>query len=170
VFLGSIMGSETTAAATGQVGVVRRDPFAMLPFCGYNMADYWSHWLRIGTRDGAQLPRIFFVNWFHKNADGKFVWPGYGENSRVLKWVFERVSGTGEAVETAIGLLPAEGAIDTEGLAVSDRDMAELLKVDVEGWRKELPDIEDFYNRFGDRVPDALRGQLSALEDRLAAS
>jgi phosphoenolpyruvate carboxykinase (GTP) len=170
VFLGSIMGSETTAAATGQVGVVRRDPFAMLPFCGYNMADYWSHWLRIGTREGAQLPRIFFVNWFHKNADGKFVWPGYGENSRVLKWVFERVSGTGEAVETAIGLLPAEGAIDTEGLAVSDRDMAELLKVDVEGWRKELPDIEDFYNRFGDRVPDALRGQLSALEDRLAAS
>jgi phosphoenolpyruvate carboxykinase (GTP) len=170
VFLGSIMGSETTAAATGQVGVVRRDPFAMLPFCGYNMADYWSHWLRIGTRDGAQLPKIFFVNWFHKNADGKFVWPGYGENSRVLKWVFERVSGTGEAVETPIGLLPAEGAIDTDGLAVSTADMAELLKVDVEGWRKELPDIEDFYNRFGDRVPDALRGQLSALEDRLAAS
>jgi phosphoenolpyruvate carboxykinase (GTP) len=170
VFLGSIMGSETTAAATGQVGIVRRDPFAMLPFCGYNMADYWAHWLSIAAREGAELPKIFFVNWFHKNADGKFVWPGYGENSRVLKWVFERVSGGGDAVTTPIGLLPARGAIDTSGLALSDAEMAELLKVDVEGWRKEIPDIEDFYNRFGDRVPEALRAQLSALEERLTAS
>jgi phosphoenolpyruvate carboxykinase (GTP) len=169
VFLGSIMGSETTAAATGQVGVVRRDPFAMLPFCGYNMADYWAHWLDIGERSGARLPRIFFVNWFRKNADGKFLWPGYGENSRVLKWVFERVAGTGDAVDAPIGRLPAAGAIDTEGLDVSPEQMAELLRVDVEGWRKEIPDIEDFYNRFGDRVPEALRRQLSALEDRLTA-
>ena len=169
VFLGSIMGSETTAAATGQVGVVRRDPFAMLPFCGYNMADYWSHWLDIGQRKGAQLPKIFFVNWFRKDADGKFLWPGFGDNSRVLKWVFERVSGQTEAVETPIGLLPAAGAIDTEGLSLDDGQKAELLKVDVEGWRKEIPDIEDFYNRFGDRVPEALRHQLTALDDRLTA-
>jgi phosphoenolpyruvate carboxykinase (GTP) len=169
VFLGSIMGSETTAAATGQVGVVRRDPFAMLPFCGYNMADYWAHWLRIGQRSGARLPRIFFVNWFRKDADGKFLWPGYGENSRVLKWVFERVAGDGQAVDTPIGRLPAPGAIDTDGLAVTADQMGQLLKVDIEGWRKESPDIEDFYNRFGDRVPDALRGQLTALEDRLTA-
>jgi phosphoenolpyruvate carboxykinase (GTP) len=169
VFLGSIMGSETTAAATGQVGVVRRDPFAMLPFCGYNMADYWAHWLSIGERKGAKLPRIFFVNWFRKDADGKFLWPGFGDNSRVLKWVFERVSGTSEAVQTPIGLLPAEGALDTEGLGLDREREAELLKVDVEGWRKEIPDIEDFYNRFGDRVPEALRDQLGALEDRLTA-
>jgi phosphoenolpyruvate carboxykinase (GTP) len=169
VFLGSIMGSETTAAATGQVGVVRRDPFAMLPFCGYNMADYWAHWLRTGQRDGAQLPKLFFVNWFRKDADGKFLWPGYGDNSRVLKWVFERVSDGGDAVDTPIGRLPAPGAIDTEGLTVGPDQMAELLKVDVEGWRKELPDIEDFYNRFGDRMPGALRAQLAALEDRLSA-
>src|SRR3954470_11588137 len=169
VFLGSIMGSETTAAATGQVGVVRRDPFAMLPFCGYNMADYWSHWLKIGERPGARLPKIFFVNWFRKDAEGKFLWPGFGDNSRVLKWVFERVSGGGEAVETPIGLLPAAGALDTDGLALDEEQTAELLKVDIEGWRKEIPDIEDFYNRFGDRVPEALRGQLAALDDRLTA-
>ncbi len=169
VFLGSIMGSETTAAATGQVGVVRRDPFAMLPFCGYNMADYWAHWLDIGERSGAQLPKIFFVNWFRKDADGKFLWPGFGDNSRVLKWVFERVSGDGEAVETPIGLLPAPGALDTEGLDLSDAQATALLKVDIEGWRKEIPDIEDFYNRFGERVPTALRSQLTGLDDRLAA-
>jgi phosphoenolpyruvate carboxykinase (GTP) len=169
VFLGSIMGSETTAAATGQVGVVRRDPFAMLPFCGYNMADYWAHWLRIGQRDGADLPKLFFVNWFRKGADGKFLWPGYGENSRVLAWVFERVSGGGAAVDTPIGRLPAAAAIDTDGLDISAEQMAQLLKVDVEGWRKEVPDIEDFYNRFGDRVPERLRAQLTALEDRLTA-
>jgi phosphoenolpyruvate carboxykinase (GTP) len=169
VFLGSIMGSETTAAATGQVGVVRRDPFAMLPFCGYNMADYWAHWLRIGQRDGADLPKLFFVNWFRKGADGKFLWPGYGENSRVLAWVFERVSGGGAAVDTPIGRLPAAAAIDTDGLDISAEQMAQMLKVDVEGWRKEIPDIEDFYNRFGDRVPERLRAQLTALEDRLTA-
>jgi phosphoenolpyruvate carboxykinase (GTP) len=141
----------------------------MLPFCGYNMADYWRHWLAIGQREGARLPKIFFVNWFRKDAEGKFLWPGFGDNSRVLKWVFERVSGGGDAVTTPIGLLPAAGAIDTEGLALDDEQAAELLKVDVEGWRKEVPDIENFYNRFGDRVPEALRAQLAALDDRLAA-
>jgi len=169
VFLGSIMGSETTAAATGQVGVVRRDPFAMLPFCGYNMADYWAHWLEVGERKGARLPKIFFVNWFRKDADGKFLWPGFGDNSRVLKWVFERVSGDADAVTTPIGLLPTADALDTDGLGLDDAQLAELLRVDVEGWRKEVPDIEDFYNRFGDRVPEELRSQLAALDDRLAA-
>jgi phosphoenolpyruvate carboxykinase (GTP) len=170
VFLGSIMGSETTAAATGQVGVVRRDPFAMLPFCGYNMADYWGHWLSIGARSGAKLPKIFFVNWFRKDADGKFLWPGFGDNSRVLEWVFERAAGRAAAVDTPIGRLPAPGALDTKGLDVTEAQVAALLKVDIEGWRKEIPDIEDFYNRFGDRVPEALRRQLTSLEDRLTAS
>ncbi len=170
VFLGSIMGSETTAAATGQVGIVRRDPFAMLPFCGYNMADYWAHWLEIGERQGAQLPKLFYVNWFRKDADGRFLWPGFGDNSRVLAWVFDRVDGQGDAVETPIGILPGPHGIDVSGLDVSEADMAELLKVDVEGWRKELPDVEDFYNGFGDRVPEALRHQLTDLDSRLAAS
>jgi phosphoenolpyruvate carboxykinase (GTP) len=168
VFLGSIMGSETTAAATGKVGIVRRDPFAMLPFCGYNMADYWSHWLDVGRRNGAQLPRIFFVNWFRKDAEGNFLWPGFGDNSRVLKWVFERVSGQGAAVETPIGRLPAPDALDIEGLNVSDDDVAELLRVDVDGWSKEIGEVEAFYDRFGDRVPYDLRAQLRALEQRLA--
>jgi phosphoenolpyruvate carboxykinase (GTP) len=124
--------------------------------------------LKIGERSGAKLPKIFFVNWFRKDADGKFLWPGFGDNSRVLKWVFERVSGGGEATETPIGLLPTMGAIDTDGLDLSDAQRAELLKVDVEGWRKEIPDIEDFYDQFGERVPEALRSQLTALDDRLS--
>jgi phosphoenolpyruvate carboxykinase (GTP) len=168
VFLGSIMGSETTAAATGKVGVVRRDPFAMLPFCGYNMADYWAHWLAVGQREGAQLPKIFFVNWFRKDAEGNFLWPGFGDNSRVLKWIFERVSGGGKAVDTAIGRLPAVDAVDVEGLNVTRDDLAELLRVDAEGWRSEVPQIESFYDRFGDRVPEALRRELRELDARLA--
>ncbi|HEX2038146.1 MAG TPA: phosphoenolpyruvate carboxykinase (GTP) [Acidimicrobiales bacterium] len=168
VFLGSIMASETTAAAEGPTRL-RRDPFAMLPFCGYNMADYFAHWLSIGERtDPEKLPRIFYVNWFRKDDNGKWLWPGYGENSRVLEWVFERCAGRGEATETAIGWVPAPGAIDTEGLDVPDDDMAELLRVDVEEWRGEIPSIQEHYAQFGDRLPDALTDELQALEKRLS--
>ncbi len=168
VFLGSIMGSETTAAAAGAVGNLRHDPFAMLPFCGYNMADYWAHWLDVGRREGAQLPKIFYVNWFRKDADGRFLWPGFGDNSRVLAWIFGRVTGELNYRETPIGLLPDDDAIDVSGLDLPAAAMAELLKVDVEGWRKELPAVEDFYNEFGDRVPAELRHQLADLERRLS--
>jgi phosphoenolpyruvate carboxykinase (GTP) len=168
VFLGSIMASETTAAATGAVGNLRRDPFAMLPFCGYNMADYWAHWLSFGDKvEVAKLPRIFYVNWFRKSPDGRWLWPGFGENARVLEWVFERCAGGGEAIETPIGYLPAPGAIPTEGLDVSDEDMAELLRVDSDEWRAEVPDIEKHYAQFGDRLPAELAAQLEALRARL---
>ncbi|HLI43072.1 MAG TPA: phosphoenolpyruvate carboxykinase (GTP) [Acidimicrobiales bacterium] len=168
VFLGSIMASETTAAAAGAVGKLRRDPFAMLPFCGYNMADYWGHWLSFAERtDPSKLPRIFYVNWFRKSADGRYLWPGFGENSRVLEWVFERCAGRGEAVESPIGYLPAEGAIPLDGLDVPGEDMAELLKVDVEEWRAELALIEEYYATFGDRLPETLRAELGALAARL---
>ena len=170
VFLGSIMASETTAAQAGAVGKLRRDPFAMLPFCGYNMADYLGHWLDIGDATTAdKLPRIFYVNWFRKDADGKFLWPGFGENSRVLAWVVERVLGRGEAVETPIGRLPAPGAISIEGLDLSDAEMAELLRVDVEEWRREVPSIEEHFNGLGERLPPALRDELSAMEKRLSS-
>ena len=132
VFMGATMSSETTAAAAGAVGQLRFDPMAMLPFCGYNMADYFAHWLKVGQREGAELPRVFYVNWFRKDADGKFLWPGFGENSRVLEWVFRRCEGAADAVETPIGLLPTEGAINTDGLNVSDEAMEELLSVDTE--------------------------------------
>jgi phosphoenolpyruvate carboxykinase (GTP) len=169
VFLGSIMASETTAAAAGAVGNLRRDPFAMLPFCGYNMADYFGHWLEIGaSADPEKLPRIFYVNWFRKGENGKFLWPGYGDNSRVLEWVFERVSGRGKAVDTAIGLVPAPGAIDTDGLEVSEDDMARLLTVDQEEWRDEVPRIREHYAIFGDRLPTQLRDEVDGLEQRLS--
>jgi phosphoenolpyruvate carboxykinase (GTP) len=168
VFLGSIMASETTAAAAGAVGKLRRDPFAMLPFCGYNMADYFAHWLKIGREaDQTKLPRLFYVNWFRKGADGKFLWPGYGENSRVLEWVFERCADRGQAVETAIGYLPAPGAIPTEGLDVAPEAMAELLRVDASGWREELESIAADYHRLGERVPPQLFDELARLEKRL---
>ncbi len=168
VFMGSIMASETTAAAAGAVGHLRRDPFAMLPFCGYNMADYWSHWLSFQERlDGDKLPRIFYVNWFRKSSDGRWLWPGFGENSRVLEWVFERCAGRGEAVESPIGYLPAKGAISTDGLDVPPEDMEEVLRVDTDEWLAEIPLIEEYYARFGDRVPPALVKQLEALENRL---
>jgi phosphoenolpyruvate carboxykinase (GTP) len=168
VFLGSIMASETTAAAAGAVGQLRRDPFAMLPFCGYNMADYFAHWLDMGrSGDADQLPRLFYVNWFRRDGEGNFLWPGYGENSRVLAWIVERVLGRGEAVDTPIGRLPAPGAIDTDGLAVTDDDMTELLRVDVEEWRQELPRLRDHYARFGDRLPPELTAQVEALGRRL---
>jgi phosphoenolpyruvate carboxykinase (GTP) len=168
VFLGSIMASETTAAAAGAVGKLRRDPFAMLPFCGYNMADYFSHWLEIGKQGAAgKLPRLFYVNWFRKGADGQFLWPGYGDNSRVLEWVFERCAGRVDAIETPIGLLPTAGAIPTEGMDVTGHDMDELLRVDVDGWRHEIPLIAEHYKNLGKRVPEALHDELSKLEKRL---
>ena len=168
VFLGSIMASETTAAAQGAVGKLRFDPMAMLPFCGYNMADYFDHWLSIGkTSEPGKLPAIFFVNWFRRDEDGRFLWPGFGENSRVLKWVFERVDGAAEAVDTAIGLLPAAGALDTSGLDVSDDDLAKLLAVDVEGWREAIPQIREHYARFGDDIPASLQLAVDTLERRL---
>ena len=164
VFLGATMASETTAAQQGAAGVLRFDPMAMLPFCGYNMADYFNHWLTIGHHDGREkLPRIFFVNWFRRDEDGRFLWPGYGENSRVLKWVFERVNGTAEAVDTAIGRLPAAGALDLDGLDVSDADMAELLSVDADGWKAAIPQIEAHFATFGDKLPEVLNTHLAKL-------
>ena len=168
VFLGSIMASETTAAAQGAVGKLRFDPMAMLPFCGYNMADYFDHWLSIGkTSEPGKLPAIFFVNWFRRDEDGRFLWPGFGENSRVLKWVFERVDGAADAVDTAIGLLPTTGALDISGLDVSDDDLAKLLAVDVEGWREAIPQIREHYARFGDDIPASLQLAVDTLERRL---
>jgi phosphoenolpyruvate carboxykinase (GTP) len=170
VFLGANIASEKTAAAEGKVGELRRDPFAMLPFCGYNMGDYFAHWLDIGrSADAAKLPRIYFVNWFRKNAAGKFVWPGFGENARVLKWIVGRLEGEAEAVETPIGRLPAEGSLDLEGLALSP-EAAELLRcVDTAVWRDEAALIPAFYERFGDRLPAALWDEFRALVDRLDA-
>jgi phosphoenolpyruvate carboxykinase (GTP) len=170
-FLGSIMSSETTAAAVGKVGALRHDPMAMLPFCGYHMGDYFEHWLTLGAQaDPAKLPRIYHVNWFRKGADGKFLWPGYGENSRVLKWVFERVHGTAEAVDTPIGRLPAPGALDLTGLRLGDSALEELLRVDIEGWTNELPVMKKHYEKFGSRLPQGLRHELGALEQRLASA
>jgi phosphoenolpyruvate carboxykinase (GTP) len=169
VFLGSIMASETTAAAAGAVGNLRRDPFAMLPFCGYNMADYFGHWLDVGAKgDASKLPKIFYVNWFRKDADGRWLWPGYGENSRVLEWVFERVAGRAEAIETPIGYLPTPSAINVDGLDVSDADLEELLRVDHDEWRAEVPLIREHFSQFGDRLPAALADAVNDLERRLS--
>jgi phosphoenolpyruvate carboxykinase (GTP) len=172
VFLGSTMSSEKTAAATGNVGELRFDPFAMLPFCGYNMGDYFAHWLRIGRRQGAKLPHVFYVNWFRKDDDGKFMWPGFGENSRVLAWIFRRCDGGASAEETVIGLVPpiGEGGIDVDGLDLSRDTMAKLLEVDPECWREQLPQMRAHYAKFGGRLPDELQAQLDALEERLDAS
>jgi phosphoenolpyruvate carboxykinase (GTP) len=170
-FLGSIMSSETTAAAAGAVGALRLDPMAMLPFCGYHMGDYFAHWLRLGAKaDASKLPRIFNVNWFRKDANGKFLWPGYGENSRVLKWVFERVQGTANAVDTPIGRLPAPGSLDLSGLNLPESALAELLRVDVERWSSELPVIREHFARFGSKLPKGLSDELSALEQRLSSA
>jgi phosphoenolpyruvate carboxykinase (GTP) len=169
VFLGSIMSSETTAAAAGAVGKLRFDPMAMLPFCGYHMGAYLEHWLEIGGRSGAKLPRIFYVNWFRKDEDGAFLWPGFGENSRVLAWIFRRCEGNADAEETPIGNVPAPGALETGGLEIAQDALAELLRVDPEEWRAQLPQFHEHYAQFGDRLPDALRAQLEALEQRLGA-
>lgn len=169
VFLGSIMGSEITAAAiSANIGQVRRDPFAMLPFIGYHVCDYLQHWLDIGTKTSAdKLPKIFYVNWFRKDSNGRWLWPGFGENSRVLKWIVERVSGEGKAVKTPIGYMPTSDAIDTEGLNVSEADMAELLKVNKNEWLKEVASVKEHYAKFGEKLPKELSAQLEALEKRL---
>jgi len=170
VFLGSIMASETTAAAGGAVGNLRFDPMAMLPFCGYNMADYFAHWLKIGKQaDAAKLPKIFFVNWFRRDTDGRYIWPGFGENSRVLKWVFERVDGKSAVDRTAIGLLPAAGALDTTALDVPQDDLDTLLSVDVDGWLAAVPQIRQHFEQFGEHIPAELSAALATLEHQLTA-
>jgi phosphoenolpyruvate carboxykinase (GTP) len=172
-FLGSIMGSEKTAAAAGKIGQLRRDPMAMLPFCGYHMGDYFQHWLDMGKQGGAtdsdwgHMPRIFYVNWFRKNDEGKFIWPGFGENSRVLKWIFERCAGKADIVETAIGNLPAPGSLDVEGLDIAEPDLDDLLRVDAKGWHDEIPSIEEHYAQFGDKLPKDLADELADLKQRL---
>jgi phosphoenolpyruvate carboxykinase (GTP) len=167
VFLGATMASETTAASAGAVGELRRDPFAMLPFCGYHMGDYMAHWLSLGDdAEAAALPRVFQVNWFRRGDDGRFLWPGFGENARVLAWIHGRCEGTAEAVDTPIGLLPEAGAIDTSGL---DVDLAALLRVDLDAWRAEVPLLEEHLGLFGDRLPAALRAELDELRARLSA-
>ena len=168
VFMGSTVSSEQTAAAEGSVGELRRDPFAMLPFCGYNMADYWAHWLRIGDFTTAdKLPRIYQVNWFRKDRDGRYIWPGFGDNSRVLDWIVRRVSGDAEAVETPIGRIPAEGEIDMEGVEITPEQAAELFAVNVDSWLAEADLTEEYYAQFGDRVPAQMRSQLDDLRSRL---
>jgi phosphoenolpyruvate carboxykinase (GTP) len=168
VFLGSTVSSETTAAAAGAIGQLRRDPFAMLPFCGYNMGDYFAHWLSIGRATSAgKLPRIYYVNWFRKDADGRWLWPGYGENSRVLKWIVERLDGTAEGVETPIGIVPAKDALDTAGLDISGEDLAVLLSVDTETWKQEAALIPEHFERFGDHLPKELWAEHQGLLDRL---
>ncbi|MDI9386169.1 MAG: phosphoenolpyruvate carboxykinase (GTP) [Spirochaetota bacterium] len=169
VFLGSIVGSEITAAALDlKAGTIRRDPFAMLPFCGYNMGEYFQHWINVGNKSTEdKLPKIFFVNWFRRDADNKFMWPGYGDNSRVLAWIFDRCDNKDVAVETEIGYMPKDGAINVDGLDVSAETMKELLSVDVEGWKKELADIKaNHYPKF-DNMPKELLAELAALEERL---
>ncbi len=171
VFLGATMSVETTAAAAGEVGKLRFDPMAMLPFCGYNMADYLRHWLRqAAEHDPQKLPRIFLVNWFRKDADGNFIWPGYGDNSRVLEWVVRRCGGEGETRETAIGLVPAKGQLNTDGLEITEDEMAELLRVDPELLREQLPQLKEHLARFGDRLPDGIQRQLQALEQRIVGA
>jgi phosphoenolpyruvate carboxykinase (GTP) len=163
------MASETTAAATGAVGKLRRDPFAMLPFCGYNMGDYLGHWIDMGRQtDADKLPKIFYVNWFRKDADGTFLWPGFGENSRVLEWVFKRVDGQGSAARTPIGFVPTADDLDLDGLELSAEATAELLAVDPDEWRAEVPSIEEHYAFLGDHLPHELRDQLDGLEKRLS--
>ncbi|MBI5210198.1 MAG: phosphoenolpyruvate carboxykinase (GTP) [Elusimicrobia bacterium] len=167
-FLGATASSEMTAAAAGKVGELRRDPMAMLPFCGYHMGDYFAHWLKLGKKaDPKKLPRIFYVNWFRKSKEGKFLWPGYGENSRVLKWAFERIDGTAKAVETPIGYLPAKDALDTAGMSVSTEALDELLRVDTEAWKGEVDSIKGHFDKFGDRLPQGMKDELEALGKRL---
>jgi len=168
VFMGSIMSSETTAAAFGEVGKLRFDPFAMLPFCGYNMADYWAHWLAVGQASTPdKLPKIFYVNWFRRDAEGRFLWPGFGENSRVLAWMFRRCDGGAAATETPVGWLPSPADIDTTGLELPAQDLAELLRVDAAAWAREVPQLEEHYARFDDRLPAELIEQLATLANRL---
>lgn len=169
-FLGATASSETTAAASGRVGQLRRDPMAMLPFCGYNMGDYFAHYLKIGEREGAKLPKIFYVNWFRTAENGKYLWPGYGDNSRVLKWIFERCSGTAHAVDTAIGRLPRPTDLDTSGLNVTEEQLHQLLSVDFDGWLAEIPLIREHFEKFGSHLPEGLSRELEELDHRLHMS
>jgi phosphoenolpyruvate carboxykinase (GTP) len=170
VYLGATLSSETTAAAAGKVGVVRRDPMAMLPFIGYNAGDYFGHWIAMGKGvdgDASKLPRIFYVNWFRRGDDGRFLWPGFGENSRVLKWVVERIEGRADAVESPIGTVPTAHGLDTEGLAIAPADLEAVLRVDVDEWRAEIPQIGEWFAKFGDKLPGVLWAELDALKERL---
>jgi phosphoenolpyruvate carboxykinase (GTP) len=167
VFMGATMSSEMTAAAFGTVGQLRFDPFAMLPFCGYNMADYMAHWLKIGRTEGAQLPKVFYVNWFRKDSDGKFIWPGFGDNSRVLEYIFRRCNGEGETRETPIGLVPAEGELNIDGLDISAEEVEELLRVDADALKEELDQVRDHLAKFGDKLPSEVSAQLDALTEKL---
>jgi phosphoenolpyruvate carboxykinase (GTP) len=168
VFLGATMASETTAAAVGEVGRLRRDPFAMLPFCGYHMGDYFTHWLTFGRKaDPERLPKIFYVNWFRRDASGRFLWPGFGDNIRVLSWIVDRLEGRGQARETPVGRVPEPGSLDTSGLDLDPAALAELLRVDEAEWRAELPDLAAHFARFGDHLPVELRIELEGLARRL---
>jgi phosphoenolpyruvate carboxykinase (GTP) len=169
-FMGATVSSETTAAAAGKVGQLRHDPMAMLPFCGYNMGDYFAHFLNMGQRPGAKLPKVFYVNWFRTDENSKFLWPGFGENSRVLKWIFERCDGKVHAVDTPIGRLPEPADIDTTGLDIPSSNVAKLLSVDVDGWLAEVPLIREYFAKFGKHLPSALNQELVNLEDRLHAA
>ena len=169
-FLGATASSETTAAAAGKVGQLRRDPMAMLPFCGYHMGDYFAHWLKIGERSEPKLPKIFYVNWFRQDENGKFLWPGYGENSRVLKWIFERCDGKANAKDTPIGRIPELADLDTAGLDIKGANVDELLSVDIEGWLAEVPLIKDHFAKFGDHLPKGLHEEVAGLEQRLKAA
>jgi phosphoenolpyruvate carboxykinase (GTP) len=166
-FLGATMSSEMTAAAFGTVGQLRFDPYAQLPFAGYNLGDYMAHWLALGKTEGATLPKIFYVNWFRKDADGSFLWPGFGENSRVLEWIFRRCDGEAEAVETPIGHVPAPGALNLDGLDISEDDVAELLRVDTEALKSEVGQVEEYLAQYGDHLPAEISAQLEALKSKL---
>ncbi|WP_403020266.1 phosphoenolpyruvate carboxykinase (GTP) [Salinibacterium sp. GXW1014] len=170
VYIGATVSSERTAAAEGAVGELRRDPFAMMPFCGYNMADHWSHWLSVGEnlRSAGNMPRIFQVNWFRKDSEGKFIWPGFAENARVLEWILDRVDGRATARETPLGYAPSEGALNIDGLDLSDEQMQELFAIDPESWLAEIEDTEQFFAQFGEKLPAQLSEQLSELRTRLS--
>jgi len=170
VFLGATLSSETTAAATGAVGVVRRDPMAMLPFIGYNAGDYFGHWISVGKHaDASKLPRIFYVNWFRRDADGRFLWPGFGENIRVLKWALDRIDGKVEAIDTPIGRVPTPGSLDTTNLDMSDEELNKALTVNVDEWKAEIPLIEEWFTKIGAALPSSMRDELDALKLRLEA-
>ncbi len=168
VFMAASASSEATAAILDKVSPIRRDPFAMSPFCGYNMGDYFQHWFEMGDRLGENAPRIFYVNWFRKGEDGRWLWPGFGENSRVLKWMCERIDGKAGAKQTPVGLMPGEGDLDLEGLSIPSEDLRELLEVDPQLWQGEIPDIEEYFEQFGSHLTDRMRTQLDALKERLA--
>jgi phosphoenolpyruvate carboxykinase (GTP) len=169
VFMGATMGSEQTAAAEGKVGTVRRDPMAMLPFLGYHVADYFQHWLDLGKNsDESKLPKVFFVNWFRRGDGGKFLWPGFGENSRVLKWIVDRIEHQGSGHETPIGIVPSAGDLDLDGLDVDAADVEKALVVDAGEWRKELPLIEEWFEFVGEKLPTGVRDEFEALKQRLA--